>query len=401
MSTKKAAFFFGSGISYPSFDKDVASVDGITGAAFNEDWHFTTCKTFGHGKPPSPYIPDDVTPAVVAFLQKVRACADEYIAYLDKSPKPRKAHYEDLFSLSEQASQPESTYVPNLAVVAFLRRLRKDTRSIYTKFKNPVVGSDSFVTLAQLSCDYLHWVVDHVLRCRSRKRAGLSLIVQAARSVKELDIFTLNHDTFVEEQFKGSGLNCEMGFGDRSRGNFSVYQPGWADPRKPRATTTRLFKLHGSLNWYLYEIPESPRPFRQYAIPDGDPYHVRDNRGRDVRPADWKAAFLSGTIVKEQRYGYGFWSELFSAFQEYLTHHTHLICCGYGFGDPGVNLRLEQWTRNLSGKNTLVILTPEPARTYLVRKPIWMQQLWTEGRVVLIPQYLKDCKLRQIEKYFD
>ena len=115
---KKAAFFFGSGISYPSFDWGVASVDGITNAALTEEWHYTTCRTFAHGKKPSPYIPDDVTPAVLEFLKKVLICANEYIAYLDKSSKPRKAHYEDLFSLAEQASQPESTYVPNLAVVA-------------------------------------------------------------------------------------------------------------------------------------------------------------------------------------------------------------------------------------------------------------------------------------------
>jgi hypothetical protein len=401
MPTKKAAFFFGSGISYPSFDMGVASVDGITDAAFTEEWHYTTCKTFAHGKKPSPYIPDDVTPAVLAFLKQVRMCADQYIAYLEKPAKARNSHYEDLFSLAEQASQPESTYVPNLAVVQFLLRLRRDTRSIYSRFKNPVSGSDPFVTLAQLSCDYLHWVVDHVLRCRAKKRAGLSLIVRAAEAVKELDIFTLNHDTLVEEELKHAKLDYEMGFGDRSRGHFSVYQPGWSDLCRPRMASTRIFKLHGSLNWYLYDIPDSPRGFRQYAIPDSDAYHVRDNKGRDVRPADWKAAFLSGTIVKEQRYGYGFWSELFSAFQEYLTHHTHLICCGYGFGDAGVNLRLEQWARNLPGTNTLVVLTPEPEHTYFKSKPVWLQQLRSQGRVRLIPKYLQQCKLTDIARFFD
>ena len=152
---KKAAFFLGSGISYASYGKKpsgefVASVDGITESAFNEDWHYTSCRTFAHGKRPSPYIPDDVTSAVQEFLKVVRTCADDYNAYLSK---PRKALYEDLFSLAEQASQPQSQYIPNLAVVEFLRRLKNDTRTIHTSFRNPITNSDPFVTLAQISCD--------------------------------------------------------------------------------------------------------------------------------------------------------------------------------------------------------------------------------------------------------
>lgn len=402
LMSKKAAFFFGSGISYPSFDRGVASVEGITNALFTDDWHYTTCRTFAHGKKPSPYIPDEVTPAVQEFLKKVRICADEYIAYLDKTKAPRAAHYEDLFSLAEQASQPESTFVPNLAIIPFLERLRTDTKTVYSSFPNPIAGSDAFVTLAQLSCDYIHWVVDHVLRCRAKTRTGLSLITKTAQAVAELDIFTLNHDTFVEQELKQAGIECETGFSDRKRGPFSVYAPGWAssNSKMPREKV-RLFKLHGSLNWYFYEIPDHPKPFRQYAIPDTDAYHVRDNMGRDVRSVNWKAEFLSGTIVKEQRYGYGFWSELFWSFQGHLTHHTKLICCGYGFGDPGVNIRLEQWTRNLPGKNTIVILTPESDAEYFLKKPLWLKQLYASGRVILIPSYLEGCDFSALEAHFE
>ena len=67
--------------------------------------------------------------------------------------------------------------------------------------------------------------------------------------------------------------------------------------------------------------------------------HSKDQHGDFVHPVEWKAAFLSGTIVKELRYGVGLWAELFSAFRFHLASHTHLICCGYGFGDTGVNQR--------------------------------------------------------------
>lgn len=394
---KKAAFFFGSGISLSSFPKGVASVGGITDSVFKDDWHLTTAKTFAHGKNPNPLIPDDTTLSVKAFLEKVRECADDYLAHLSRGGKVRPAHYEDLFSLAEQASRPEIDHVPNLAVVEFLRRLRKETHAIHSSFLSPVGGADPFISLAETSCDFLHWVVDHTLRNRMQKRSGLSVLGDAARVVEHLDVFTLNHDTLVEEELKDAGFGHEAGFGDRTHGEFSVYQPGWSE--KPRHDKTRIFKLHGSLNWYLYEFPNWAR---QYAIPDGDPFGGHDQNGQIVNPLGWRAAFLSGTIVKEQHYGQGFWNEIFSGFRTHLSQHTHLIFCGYGFGDPGVNLRLSQWAHdNLEGKNTFVVLTADDEPTFFADKPKWMQQLRSNGQIILVNKYLQNCTLADIEPYFD
>ena len=392
---RKAAFFFGSGISLASYPPGVASVWGITDSVFNAEWHFTTAKTFAPGRNPNPIISDDVTPAVKAFLQCVKACADEYIKALSKSRPPRATHYEDLFSLAEQASRPELDHVPNLAVIEFLQRLRRDTASIHSNFSNPVVGSDSFVSLAQTSCEFLHWVVDHTLRTMVRSRSGLGLVPLVAGAVNELDVFTLNHDTLIEEELSAHGLSYESGFGDRTHGSFSVYQPGWS--KLPRKVTTRIFKLHGSLNWYLYQFPHWAR---QYAVPDGDPFHGRDQAGNLVDPVEWKAAFLSGTIVKEQRYGQGFWSELFTAFQDHLSQHRCLIFCGYGFADPGVNMRIHQWARNLPGDNRIVVLTSDDENKFFSDKPAWMHELRSRGQIRLVNKYLQDCSMSDIEPFF-
>src|SRR5215216_135993 len=71
LMSRKAAFFFGSGISLASFPRvasavgsiNVASVAGITNSVFNDDWHFTSNGIFLHSPNPNPLIPDDVTPA--------------------------------------------------------------------------------------------------------------------------------------------------------------------------------------------------------------------------------------------------------------------------------------------------------------------------------------------------
>jgi hypothetical protein len=117
---------------------------------------------------------------------------------------------------------------------------------------------------------------------------------------------------------------------------------------------------------------------------------------------DQKAAFLSGTIVKEMRYGVGLWAELFLAFRTHLAKHTHLICCGYGFGDTGINQRLVQWAHDrLDGSNRLVILTPDSPEPYFSDKPYWLIQLWEQGRVVMVPKYLEHCDLDDLIPYFD
>lgn len=320
---------------------NMPSVDRLTKAACNGEWHLCSDGTFHPGPNPNPLIPDTVTPPIQAFLGKVYDYAEDYISELARPSTGRKPHYEDLFSLAEQALRPETDHVPNLAAVEFLRRLKRDTDKLHQGFKGGSLGGDGFSGLAGATCDFLHWVVHNELAEGGKNRRGLELISETASAVAALDVFTLNHDLLVERQFESDGISdVESGFDDRRHGEFLVYRSGWwSDSSQPRHKV-RLFKLHGSLNWWLYEFPEwdtSTKRVRQYAIPDGypNPYHSKDQNGHFVHPVGNKAAFLSGTIVKELRYGTALWGELFSALRSHLANHTHLICCGYGFGDTG------------------------------------------------------------------
>lgn len=369
----------------------------ITAAAFDEDWHFNSDQTFSPGLEHNPAFEDRVTPAVKDFLSKVTECAADYLKEVMGASRPRVVHYEDLFSLAEQASRTEIDHTPNLAVVEFRRRLKRETASLHSNFQAGVGGLAGFTRLAETACEFLHWVVHYQLTSGSRPRKGLEVISKTAANVNALDIFTLNHDLLVEKQLKADGVtDFETGFDDRSHGEFSVYRSGWSkSPRKK----VRLIKLHGSLNWYLYDFPGWAR---QYAIPHGEPFHCHDQNGTLVHPVEWKAAFLSGTVVKEQRYGLGFWGELFTAFREDLAKHTHLICCGYGFGDTGVNQRLHQWAHDRpERRNTLVILTPNDPEKFFSGKPYWLINLYERGQVKLVPKYLEHCETADLEPYFD
>jgi hypothetical protein len=57
---------------------------------------------------------------------------------------------------------------------------------------------------------------------------------------------------------------------------------------------------------------------------------------------DPKPLFLTGTTVKEQLYGVSLVCELFAEFRTRLRDHHKLVCCGYGWSDKGINIRLRQ-----------------------------------------------------------
>jgi hypothetical protein len=388
---KRGAFFFGAGISRAS-GKPLAPE--ITQSALDEQWHLATDQIFYPGPAPNPALVDSVTPAVQQFLSAVNTIAREYIGELSRTPTPREPQYEDLFSLAHQVFRPEIDHTPNLAVVEFLRRLRTETEPLHSGFKGGSSGGVGFAGLADTACDFLHWVVHNKLTADEKPRSGLDAITETVKHVDELDIFTLNHDVLIEAQCRADAVDYEDGFADR-HGELLAFN-GWPERTRQKV---RLFKLHGSVNWYLYDFPGWAR---QYAIPDKDAFHSHDQNGTLVRPADWKAAFLSGTVVKEQFYGIGFFGDIFAAFQRHLAPHKHLICCGYGFGDPGINSRIYQWLCDrLDGSNRLVVLNQGTEATFFADKPYWLQHLHEQRRLILVNKWLQDCTVADLAPYFD
>lgn len=393
---KQVAFLFGSGISFPS---QMPSVSQITDAALDEEWHLSADGRFMRGPNPSNHDHDVVTPVVKAFLSSVRDCAADYLSDLARPDASRKPHYEDLFSLTEQVLRCETDHTPNLAVAEFLRKLRQRTASLYCGFNGDSVGGVGFVGLAISACNFLHWVVHDKLQTGDKTRRGLELISKVASVVDSLDIFTLNHDLLIEQQLKADGIDdVESGFDDHSQGKFAAYRPGWWEDTSQPRKKVRLIKLHGSLNYWRYEFENGAT---RYAMPDGDAFHTKDHNGKLVMPSEWKAAFLSGTVVKELHYGGELWSELFASFRSLLASHTHLICCGYGFGDAGINQRLINWVYARADRaNRLVIMTQNDPNNYLLDKPTWLSRLREQDRLVFVSSYLEDCPIAEIEPFF-
>ena len=127
---RQIAFFFGSGISYATGMPQVA---GITKSALEDEWHLQTLQRYLPGPNGNPNIPDLTTPKVQEFLHSLSQIAKGYIADTTRAGSGAPPHYEDLYSLAEQARRVNEDHVPNLAVVPLWRELEKETKELHSK----------------------------------------------------------------------------------------------------------------------------------------------------------------------------------------------------------------------------------------------------------------------------
>jgi hypothetical protein len=133
----------------------------------------------------------------------------------------------------------------------------------------------------------------------------------------------------------------------------------------------------------------------------GDPEHCRDENGNRLSLLQPQPRFLTGTIVKEQSYGTTVTGECFAELRRRLAIHKTLICCGYGWGDKGINVRINQWLRDQT-ENKLVILHNGDV-DHLKTKGFWFFR-WDDyvqaGKIWLVPRWLSECTVEDFEPFF-
>jgi hypothetical protein len=377
----RAAFFFGSGISLAS---GAPSVGTITDQLLGRQWIEHTDGTFF---PNPPHYGGEPRGALRAqqFLQRIRDKIESGLLAREK----RRAHYEDLFSAARQIVQDEMLEIPNPLIADFSAALRAQTADLFAA-QPAHIDDNRFASLADRASILIQWAVAFGLHGAKIPR-GMSLIGEVAKSVDDLDIFSLNHDQLIETQLNQDSVEFFDGFGNRN-GDALIFDSNW-----PTVPAVRLFKLHGSIDWYRIRFSE----WDQYAKLRSSVLDARDKEGRLINLLDVTPMFLSGNMVKEQVYGYGLIGEHFVRFRDRLSTHRTLICCGYGWGDKGINSRLIQWLHDAK-ENRVVILHGE-GEAAVAAAGFWTfrwQRFRELGKVVVIPKWLSACTLAELKPYF-
>jgi hypothetical protein len=253
---------------------------------------------------------------------------------------------------------------------------------------------NSFSFLVHSALLLIHWAVFDKLWPIQRPK-GIEVLSSVANTAQQTDIFSLNHDLLIERQLEQSGIVFSDGFSQKI-GDVLRFNGSWKDE-----DSVRLYKLHGSLDWYPFAFPDGIHQFAKL-IRTTDPYDCKDNDGNYLSPQNSVPLFLTGTIGKDRRYTIGFVGELFRRFHARLGSHRTLICCGYGWKDKGINNYLTQWLHD-AHKKRVVILHGGSLDT-LNGTRFWSSK-WAnderDGKLVVVSKWLSDCGVEDLEPFFE
>jgi hypothetical protein len=364
-----AAFLFGSGISRASGGP---SVDYITDLLLNQLVHTDIVCT-------------------QSFLKLVKAEINDHL----RDREGRDANYEDLYAATYQIFQDLTGDITSPLARHSTEILRKESLELQRQL--PRGGwEDPFVNLLASADDLIQSIVWRELQPVTEPKK-LSVVAEVAASTEALDIFTLNHDLLIENLFSQRRIPFSDGFGDED-GSLARFSWSWKSEDR-----VRLFKLHGSINWFRYDFErDDGRKYRQYARVEGDHRHCKLANGRFAREVDQLPAVLTGTTVKEQTYGIYLFGDIFSRFREYLSQHDTVIASGYGWGDKGINHRLYQWLGD-GDDHRIIILHNNPDEK-VENKKFWGYR-WDEcrraGKVQVVEKWLGECTLAHLTPFFD
>lgn len=349
------AFLLGSGVSFPA---GMPSVDAITelilsGQGFmrHTDGNYYS----GPGLYAHAGLPDEHVPSIVAFLGLCKAEIDRYYQHNTQ----RRTSYEDLYYLINQIDGSESGDYDNPAVQSLIEKMLPALPQILISKRKHLRPDWSLKELASEALHYIADVVWNVLNRQPDRLNYLKCVVEACQDhrLDRVDIFTLSHDTLLEDCFSEHSIEFVDGFGNavgRPGARVRYWQPELFGEDQARI---RLFKLHGSTNWFRFHNAVEPSSSCVGIPIDGDYWHTADPDGRRQWPADGRPMLLIGTFNKMFDYLHSVYAELHCQFLRSMRVVDRLVVSGYGFGDKGINTRLIQWLV-LSNRHRMAVVDP-------------------------------------------
>lgn len=368
--------FLGSGVSYASGLPDVSE---ITEQILKGKWHNQSNQNFYPGEEPNPHFRSG---NLVPRLQRFLTIAMETTGYKISNPT-----YEDYFYVAQQIDDFERQEIDNPAIFPYIQLLRKKIKELC----EPTMWERSIdlKLLASKACDFIQCAVWDQLR-KPIEIKGLDFISDMHKYGLDFDIATLNHDLLVERYLSDNQISYTDGFSEPD-GDIRYFEPSRFD----RMEDIRLYKLHGSINWFRFR-----RISDFYACVVGDNYeYCRDARGEWVNNISHIPRFLTGTYNKMASYGFGIIAWFQSKFFEQLNQSDIIIMSGYGWNDRGINGRLMDWI--LSSPNKRLILLhekPEEKIRDQSRSAMWHRYdpLVAEGRLIPIRKWLSNTSIEDI-----
>ncbi len=168
-------------------------------------------------------------------------------------------------------------------------------------------------------------------------------LLQSGRAGKpsRVDYYTLNYDTLFEDALSLERIPVADGFNGGAT--------GWWDARAydDSSAQARILKVHGSIDWCLWDSDVLPRRVRQ---------------GLDVG-ATREPVLIWPASTKYREAQRDPFAQIIEAMRRSLRPNPDtqvvLTICGYSFGDAHVNVELDRALRESDGRLTIIAFTNE------------------------------------------
>ena len=388
-STSKIVFLLGSGVSIPAgmpstqeITEQVLSGEGVMRHP-DGNYYF--------GKPVYSHLgwPDEYVPPVLQFLGRLK---DEIDLYYNYQPE-RCTNYEDLYYLAIQIFDSEIKGYDNPVVQPFIVKIKSDIQPLLIGKENKIRKQWEIKELADEATNYIHDIAWRMLDKKPLRLDYLGCIKDACQDseLSNVDMFTLNHDTVLEQCIKCiKGIHFTDGFEPEDRDNVRDWNP---DLLERGSFKVRLFKLHGSINWVQFQTLNGDWSDVSIGISLGpDTRHTRNPAGQERLP---RPMLLIGRFNKELEYTSGIFEELHYQFYRSLRQIRRLVVCGYGFGDKGINRKIDQWVFS-SPDCKIAVVDPKPEKLEIATPSKWNK--WkNKKRLTIIPKRIEKVSWLEIK----
>lgn len=358
---------------------------------------------------------DGFVEVVVRFLNELTGRIADYYGEGGQG-----VNYEQLFYLAQQIhdSHPGVEEYDNPAIQPLIDELTSNSELLSGE-EGHLRQTWQLQELAEEATRYIRDVVWRMLAQEPENLESLGFLIDACLDTDcGLDIFTLNHDRVLDLLLSKNNIQNVDGFSHQPQNGIRYWNPEIFLPkrisiqRKEKrivkrfslfkrevSSRVRLYKLHGSIDWFLFEsdvlltgIPEGANIWRSVS-PSG-----REQMNVEPRPL-----MLVGTHNKMLEYNYRIIGFLHHLLYEVLMETRRLIVCGYSFGDKGINSRIIEWL-DASADRKMIIVHPDPdnLRTQQVRPAIgWAWNRWvSQGKLAVIQKRSEEVAWKEIRSEF-
>lgn len=289
------------------------------------------------------------------FINYSKFYIKEYYEWLDKPnfDSERMVSYESIYYLIWQLWNCKSGVYDNPAIFKLYKEIQNsfEPQILYKDF----LDDEVFKSFLEKVLRYIENTVSRKLELILNNDNFLKIIQDAYENekIKKVEIFSLNHDTLIEQILDKKKIKYSDGFKEDD-----LKIKIWNKKSFNNKSKINLYKLHGSINWYQFYRKDKKEWFVGSVpthIKNLD--HIKDTNNSNLLRIK-RRGILVGTFNKIFNYLADVFILLNFKFYETLSDFNYFVISGYSFGDKGINLYIRRFMNSGNNKK-LVIIDPD------------------------------------------